>query len=238
MEENKAKTTEAEEMIPVSRDGADADAVTSEGAANAPDAVGDTPEKDTQALDVNRENARHRREEERLRQLEKERERAIIETLGGKNPFDGSEMRDGTDVRRFLEMKRDYLEREEAARVEEEERNAWFDADREAFFAAYPDVDTDALIGDERFRRFSEGKVGHVPMKEIYESYRAFLSAFDEKAKSLAAQALANSASGIGALGGTRRAEGDSFTADEVRRMSPREVRENYEKIRHSMSKW
>ncbi len=235
MEENKAKTTETEELLSPSRDGADADAVTSEEACPSPKEAISSQEP---ARDVNRENARRRREEERIRLLASERERAIIETLDGKNPFDGSEMRDGGDVERFLLMKKERLEREEAQTREAEAKEEWFRADRDAFLAAHPDVDVDALIRDEHFVRFSQGRVGHVPMNEIYEGYRAFLSAFDEKAKSLAAQALANSASGPGALGGTRRAESDSFTADEVRRMSPREVRENYEKIRHSMSKW
>ena len=94
------------------------------------------------------------------------------------------------------------------------------------------------MIEDERFCRFAEGKVGNLPMREIYEGFREFISAFDERAKSLAAQALANGAAGPGALGGAKRAAGDSYTAEEVRRMSPREVRENYEKIRNSMTKW
>ena len=101
MEENKAKTTETEEMLPLSRDGADADAVTSEGTvASSREATSPTET----AREVNRENARRRREEERLRQLAEERERAIIETLDGKNPFDGSEMHDSGDVERFLLM--------------------------------------------------------------------------------------------------------------------------------------
>lgn len=253
MEENKAKTTEsAEELF---RDGTDAGAVTSEAEAHngASADVAQSAEisaeeglakKATEGgftdreQDINRENARRRREAERERALKEERERAIIETLEGKNPYDGSEMKDSADVERFLEMKREYLEREELELHEREAKERWFSEDRADFCRAYPDVELDRLIEDDRFRRFAEGKVGNLPMREIYEGYQSFLGAFDEKAKSLAAQALANSLSGPGALGTSKRAEGDSYTAEEVRRMSPREVRENYEKIRNSMMKW
>lgn len=241
MEENKAKTTETEIL---SRDGADAGTVASEASASqdagaAPDLGTDVFEDtEREVRDVNRENARRRREAEREIALKEARDRAIIETLEGKNPYDGSEMKDAADVEKFLEMKREYLEREEAEEKSRAEREHWFMEDREDFYKAYPDVDVDALIGDERFRRFAEGKVGNLPMREIYGGYREFLSAFDEKAKSLAAQAMANKLSGPGALGSSGRAEGDTYTAEEVRRMSPREVRENYEKIRNSMTKW
>ena len=251
MEENKAKTTESEEML--LRNGVDADVVASEADEGDHTAKDLTAREETQqsenspqtspealpmAQDINRENARRRREEEQRRALKEAHDRAIIETLEGKNPYDGSEMKDGSDVERFLEMKREYLKREEEEADAIAVRERWFDADRAAFSEAYPNVDMGHLIEDERFCRFAEGKVGNLPMKKIYEGYQSFLEEFDEKAKSLAAQALANRLSGPGALGSTRRAEGDSYTAEEVRRMSPREVRENYEKIRNSMTKW
>ncbi|MBE6588826.1 MAG: hypothetical protein E7643_01485 [Ruminococcaceae bacterium] len=242
MEENNAKTTEAE-AIGLPGDGADAGTVASETVGENLDGLNDGAPENAGAQDedvarINRENARRRREVEREKALGEARERAIIETLDGKNPYDGSELRDGADVARFLEMKRAYLEREAEEEKETAAREEWFRGDRDAFRAAYPDVDLDALIEDERFRTFSEGKVGNLPMKTIYEGYREFLGAFDEKAKSLAAQALANRAAGPGALGGAKHAEGDSYTAEEVRRMSPAEVRANYEKIRNSMTKW
>jgi hypothetical protein len=252
MEENKAKTTETANLA--ASNGTDAGTVASEATdgnavammASCTDSAVDEKSRETgdatsligETVDVNRENARRRREAERERALKEARERAIIETLEGKNPYDGSEMKDAADVERFLEMKKEYLKREEEEACAEEKRERWFSEDRADFCRAYPDVELDRLIEDERFCRFAEGKVGNLPMREIYEGFREFISAFDERAKSLAAQALANGAAGPGALGGAKRAAGDSYTAEEVRRMSPREVRENYEKIRNSMTKW
>ena len=224
MEENKAKTTETENLT--ASNGTDAGTVASEATdgnavammASCTDSAVDEKSREAgdataligETVDVNRENARRRREAERERALKEARERAIIETLEGKNPYDGSEMKDAADVERFLEMKKEYLKREEEEACAEEKRERWFSEDRADFCRAYPDV----------------------------EGFREFISAFDERAKSLAAQALANGAAGPGALGGAKRAAGDSYTAEEVRRMSPREGRENYEKIRNSMTKW
>ncbi len=257
MEENKAKTTAAEEVSSLHVDGTDALAVTSsqehaEETNGQTDAHGEaalageeapTPKHNetdksgsdaepVSAEEVNRENARRRREEARLRELKNAREAAIIEALDGKNPYNGEEMRDAAAVERFLAMK---AERAAAPAAGTEE---WYRRDREAFVAAHPDVSLETLIRDPRFQTFSDGKVGHLPMEEIWAGYQSFLGQFDEKAKNLAAQTVANRLASPGTLGGSGSVQSDYYSPEDVRRMSPREVRENYEKIRNSMAKW
>ena len=66
-------------------------------------------EEQPQTKEQNSENARRRREAERKAELERERqtarEQAIIETLNGKNPYTGEEMKDSTDVQEYLTMR-------------------------------------------------------------------------------------------------------------------------------------
>ena len=114
----------------------------------------------------------------------------------------------------------------------------WFARDREAFVAAHPDVSLSELLRDKRFELFAQGKVGNLPLSEIYEGYQALLATFDEEAKGLAAQMLANKLSSPGSLSGAGSPQGDYYSAEDVRRMSRREVSENYEKIRKSMARW
>lgn len=66
-------------------------------------------ETKTQTKEQNSENARRRREAERQAELKRveaaTREKAIIETLNGKNPYTNGEMKDHADVEEYLLMK-------------------------------------------------------------------------------------------------------------------------------------
>ncbi len=267
MDENKAQTTENAENSVIFSDGTDADTVTS-GGAGAPTESPAAPISETdgesgqeasanptQTREQNRENARRRREAEKEALIRETREKAIIETLGGKNPYTGEEMKDTLDVEEYLAMKEierdggdpvaDYSryrknrERTEAQRAQSErEREEWYRRDREAFIAAHPDVKLEELIADERFRSFAEGKVGERPMSEIFAAFRELTGHYEEDARQRAAQMLANQKASPGALGSSKSPESDYFTPDEVKKMTPTEVRANYEKIRTSMAKW
>lgn len=273
MDENKAKTTEYAEKTVESAafsGGANADTGTS-GGAEAPmeDFTNETEfcdsseekggneasGKPTQTREENREHARRRRAMEKEELIRKTREAAIIETLGGRNPYTGENMKDSLDVEEYLAMKEierdggdpvaDYSryrknrERSDAKRKEEARlKEEWYRHDREAFCSSHPDVNLEELIADEQFRSFAEGKVGERSMNEIYDSFVKFQGHYEENARTMAAQAFANQKASPGALGSTGNPESDYFTPDEVRKMTQSEVRANYEKIRNSMKKW
>ena len=209
----------------------------------------------------NAENARRRRESEQRREQELTRERksareaAILEILDGQNPYTGEPMKDSRDIEEYLIMKeidrkggdpeRDFAkfqkakEREREERATKEEQTAeWYRRDREAFVSRYPDVDLPALIEDEGFVLFAEGKTGNRPLTEIYEGYCSLKNTQTEQAKQMAAQMIANRKASPGALAGTDSGDAAFFTAEEVRKMSPSEVHKNYEKIQKSMKKW
>lgn len=208
-----------------------------------------------QTAEQNRENARRRREAEKEALIRRTREQSIIEALDGRNPYTGEEMKDSLDVEEYLAMKEisknggdpvaDYpkyrknRERDAAktkeARAKQEE---WYKNDREAFVTKHPNVNLDELINDRRFRAFARGKTGEVPMSEIYEEFVELVGEYEENATRMAAQMLANQKASPGALSTTHGAESDYFTPEQVKKMSPTEVKANYEKIRSSMTKW
>lgn len=225
-----------------------------------PEAKEDKPaEEKPKSKDANAENARRRREAERKAELEKARqearEAAIIETLGGKNPYTNEEMKDSADVREYLAMREiekeggdpltDYAkhvkkkEKEaEAAAKKQSEDAEWYKKDYENFSEKYPDVKLDELIGDPLFQKYSDGRVGRMPLSELYEGFCEITAGAEKRAENKAKQTLANKKASPGALSGANPSDSGFFTKEQVRAMSPEEIRKNYDKIRASMSKW
>ncbi len=140
----------------------------------------------------NAENARRRREQEETRRVEaakrEARVEAILETLGGVNPYTQESMKDARDVEIYETMKKmadkgldpvkDYpkyraeQDRQAEAGRQAAQREADFIArDRVAFIEKYPDVDLDTLIADADFADYADGKVGRKPLAEIYAGY-------------------------------------------------------------------
>lgn len=218
-------------------------------------AEGEAPQKPKQSGQKNAEFARKRREAERARELKEVREKAIIEALGGKNPYTGRPMADAVDVEEFLSMQEiekkggdpvaDFSEHRKAkAREErqtkerEEQEAAWFRSDREAFSKKYPDVSLDELISDEDFADYADGKVGKKPLAEIYEGYLRQSARFEERARTRAAQAVANREASPGALGTAGSSDTGFYTPEQVDAMSKSEVKKNLDKINESMKHW
>lgn len=215
-----------------------------------------------QSSEKNAEFARRRREAERQRELKEARETAIIETLGGKNPYTGEEMKDSADVEEYLAMKEiergggdplgDYAKfhkEKQRERVkterEERERTEWYRTDAEDFKSKHPDVNLAELIEDKGFQSFADGKVGVKPLSEIYEGYRSLVGEKKDAearakahAEAKAAQIVANRKASPGSLGDPKATEDAPFTKEQVLAMSEEEVRKNYDKIREDMKKW
>lgn len=213
----------------------------------------------TQTKEQNSENARRRREAERKAELERERqtarEQAIIETLNGKNPYTGEEMKDSTDVQEYLTMKEieksggdplsDYskhLKKKEREKAEEtrkaETEKEWYRKDYADFATKHPEVNVENLIQNEQFQKFASGKVGNLPLSEIYEGFMEMVEEYERKAEKKAKQILANSKATPGSLSSTSPSDNGFFTREQVQKMTQEEVHKNYDKIRASMSKW
>lgn len=214
-----------------------------------------------QSAAQNSENARRRREREQHRAQELERARqsareaAILEVLGGVNPYTREEMKDSRDIEEYLEMRdieakggdpvtdfakfhKETVRQRDAAAAEKEREAEWYRTDGEAFAVKYPGVDLRDLASDADFMEFAEGKLGEKPLAQIYEGYLGYRDRQEKRAREMAAQMLANKKASPGALASADGGEQDFYSAEEVRRMSPTEVHRNYDKIMTSMKKW
>ena len=225
----------------------------------------ETGEKQPQSAKTNAEYAQRRREAEQRRaqreqqMLEQERrtarEAAILDVLDHVNPYTGERMTDARDVEEYLTMKeidrqggdplgdfsrfqKERLRERERTEEEERKRDEWYRSDRERFVQAYPDVDLEALISDEEFQLFADGKTGERPLAEIYEGYLSLLRGRDRQARHMAANMLANKKASPGALSNSNAAEQDFFSAEDVRKMSAAEVHKHYDTIMRSMKQW
>ncbi len=213
----------------------------------------------TQTSEQNSENARRRREAEKQAAIDAAREearnQAIIETLGGKNPYTSEEMKDRADVEEYLAMKeiernggdpladfskfQKQKDREKAAQAEKKAREEdWYKNDYKAFVTKHPDANVQDLIQNEQFQKFASGKVGNLPLSEIYEGFVELESEYEKKAQQKAAQLLANQKASPGPLSSTNTPDSGFFTREQVQKMTSEEVHKNYDKIRASMTKW
>lgn len=212
--------------------------------------VKEEPKKE-QSKEKNTEFARRRREQELQEKIKKAREDAIIETLGGINPYTQGEIKDSYDIQEYLNMKsiedsggdplNDYASfQKKKLRSEEEKRkqDLWFEKDREDFLEKYPDVDLQGLLNDNAFIKFSNYKVGNTPMSKIYEDFIEITSAFESRANKKAQQIVANANASAGSLKSNQSNQDVIYTKEQVAQMTQDEVSKNYDKIRKSMAKW
>lgn len=213
---------------------------------------------------VNAANAERRREAERRRAEERERIRreTILEVTGGINPYTNEPMTDDTDVQEYLEMREierqggepvgdfaKYHKQFERQRTEEAEKErqlgeqrARLVADREAFTQAHPDVNLTSLLREDAFVNYAAGRLGKDSLSEIYDDYMkkqteakaAEDARVEERARELAAQMVANASASPGSAVGAPQTPPETFTTDQLKRMSREEIRKNYDKIAKS----
>lgn len=215
----------------------------------------DQAAKPKQTKEQNAEYARKRREAELNAKLKSEREKTIIETLNGRNPYTGAEMKDTADVEEFLAQQEiarsggdpvsDYSkhlkdkEREKARlEAEQSQKEAWFRDDCNAFAEKYPEVRIDELVRDQRFLSFADGKIGNRPLTEIYDGFLRLTDGYEKAVTKKAAQIAANASASPGSLTGSEPAESGYFTREQVQAMSQADVNRNLDAIRRSMKKW
>ena len=214
-------------------------------------------EKSKQDAAKNKEFARQRRE----RELQAERKKARFEGIKSvltENPYTNKPIEDDSDVEEYLLMKKieedgkdpitdypEYVKKQarEAARgaAKEQEKNDKVTRELEEFATAYPTVNVNDVLQDENFRSFAEGKLDKKSLSEVYASYLPFKAAI-EGAKLEAQKKAHNKAVASAAVGSLTNAsdpaDKDFFTFEQVKKMSEKEISDNYDKIRKSQERW
>ena len=136
-----------------------------------------------------------------------------INTYKGKiNPYTQTTMEDEIDIQEYLDMYeidskggdpiKDYNKkvkekaREEAKKQlkieEEKERENFFNNDVRNFTEKNPNVELEKLFKDEKFNKFSKGKLGTQPLTEIYDDFVELTGAYKKDAIDTAKKVIAN----------------------------------------------
>ena len=180
--------------------------------------------------------ARIKAEKEAEKKIEQARKEAYEQGLkqgkvdsyiGRQNPYTGKEIKDNYDVQEYLDMYEldskgqdpidGYRElqkqraRDEAERKikadEEEKQKQWYADDTKDFVDKYSSEKLQELTKDEDFNLFANGKVGKVPLAQIYEDYQKLIGKYEKKSVETAKQIVANNTTTPGAIEETETQE-------------------------------
>lgn len=140
--------------------------------------------------------------------------------IGKQNPYTGEIIKDDYDVKEYLDMYEldtkgkdpinGYRElQKEKARQEAEEKikkdeenkqNQWYQNDTKDFVEKYSSDKLQELTKDEDFNLFANGKIGKVPLAQIYEDYKKLISKYEKKSVETAKQIVANNTATPGSI--------------------------------------
>lgn len=109
---------------------------------------------------------------------------------------------------------------------------------KEAFSHDYPNVDLEKLINRQDFQSFLAILTQNPTLSQIYECYNKIFEAAEENSQKKLISALANAKSSVGPLSSAQNTEIGFFTKEQVKQMSPAQIRAHYKEIRQSQSKW
>lgn len=169
-------------------------------------------------------------EQARKEAYEKGLEQGKVQSyIGKQNPYTGQDIKDDYDVKEYLEMYQldtsgkdpisGYRElqkqkaRDEAEKKlkldEEEKQRKWYEDDTNNFLEKYSSEKLQELTKDEDFNLFANGKIGKVPLANIYEDYQKLISKYEKKSVETAKQIVANNTTTPGAIEETENQELD-----------------------------
>ena len=140
--------------------------------------------------------------------------------IGKQNPYTGETIKDDLDVQEYLDMYQldttgkdpisGYRElqkqkaRDEAEKKikadEEAKQKQWYEDDTKDFVEKYSSEKLQELTKDEDFNLFANGKVGKVPLAQIYEDYQKLIGKYEKKSVETAKQLVANNSTTPGAI--------------------------------------
>lgn len=172
---------------------------------------------------------RRKAQEDAKKQIEQARKEAYEQGLnqgkvqsyiGRNNPYTGQAIKDEYDVQEYLDMyeldsngkdpisgyrelQKDKArkEAEEKVRAEEQSKQEkWYQDDTKDFVEKYSAEKLQELGKDEDFNLFANGKIGKVPLAQIYEDYQKLINKYEKKSVETAKQIVANNSTTPGAI--------------------------------------
>ena len=165
--------------------------------------------------------ARKQAEEKAKKEIEKARKEAyeqgvaqgkVQSYIGRTNPYTNQIINDEYDVKEYLDMyeidsnggdpvtgyrqlQKDRAKKEAEDKIKAEEKakqDKWYEDDTKDFVDKYSVEKLQELTKDEDFNLFANGKIGKIPLNNIYEDYQKLISKYEKKSVETAKQIVAN----------------------------------------------
>jgi hypothetical protein len=115
-------------------------------------------------------------------------------------------------IKGYRELQKQRAREEVENKIKEEEKSKekqWYEKDTKEFLDKYSPEKLQELTKDADFNVFANGKIGKVPLTNIYEDYRKLISKYEKKSVETAKQIVANNTTTPGAIEGTETQELD-----------------------------
>ena len=194
----------------------------------------------TQGKDAYKAQKRKEHEEKEKRIREEIRKEAylkgIMEATGGVNVYTGEPITDKADVEEYLAMREldkqgqdpiaDYHKRikekakEKNKQTEEEETRR---KEIMEFANAYPNVDLDKLLSNQRFVLFAGKRLGKETLKEVYQDFESFTKDYSAEAEMNAEKKVKEKVARAKSSPGSLTGSGGNMTQKSYADMSPQE---------------
>ena len=109
----------------------------------------------------------------------------------------------------------------------------WYAADSADFAVRFPDVDRQALFDDDYFLDYAQGKVGVIPLADIYEGYRRLLTQLGRREQVQAArQASPGSLRQVALDAGE-----EYYSLQQMQSMSAAYIEQHWDKVQQSLKR-
>ena len=214
-------------------------------------------DKKPQSRDVNHEQKLIRQQKEAEEKARKENfTKGFIAALGGVNPYTKEKIVTEDDIHeaqvmieaknRGLDPITDFHKMDKILRGEEREKIAKEaeqaqkeeqarKKDFEEFGTKYPDVDVAKLFNEDKdFIEFASDLVGNIPLTTIYEKYQKYQTKAANTAADKNDMKEARKVSTPGSVSSGGDSNSDYYTMDELKKMTPDEVKQNWKKVEAS----
>lgn len=144
--------------------------------------------------------------------------------------------KDPTDPKDVIAWQLEQSKKTAEKQTAEQTKKEWFDKDLKDFETKYPDIEINKLDGDKRFIKFAKGKIGTIPLSEIYSDFVELVGEFEttaeQKAESKLQRQQAYSKSSVKI--NSTSTEPAYYSMEQIKKMSREEISKNYDKVMKS----
>ena len=125
-----------------------------------------------------------------------------------------------------------------SAPISEKEADLFSHESKSAFSKDFPEIDVDSLRNRQDFQSFLAILTKNPTLSEVYACFNSIFASAEEKSEKKLLQALANAKSSVGALSSPQDNATGFFTKEQVKQMTPSQIKANYKEIRESQERW